>query len=760
MGMEVTQEIQSINNDVPLVAGKGTYVRVYLSITGPSPFVSLSNVGGLLSAYFPRENPTLPANVNLQQINNLRLDLGRELSPNTLTSMNTVTVYTPYAADIANMRGDINRSINFRLPPEWTSSIVFGTLVHFRFTPIVNGLVSDLACDNPSLPTNFAGRGCDNLKTSGTAMGLPVFYFFQAALPIKLELVSVPYTVGSTTHVPRQMDLNALISWIKRAYPANRVIVTQPSWLGPPLPGAPGIMASPGVMGSTWNCGSVDTSLVLYNLLNAFHNAFSSFRSSLPMVYGMVSDSGGWMRGCSASGTGSGPSGNPGVNWAWDVDGTYADWYGAHEIGHLIMRNHVSHASDACDGAPPAPFDSYPYANALISGADKKYFGFDIGDNSLRTTTIANGIQPRVYLPDVWSDVMSYRCNQWISDYTFKNIMINNFRNEPSRLFLYPPATGADRPTSVLLVTANIILDNSTVRLEPFWTLPEYKIVTSRPENSSFSIGLLDGKDKTLAQFPFEPKEYTDKLQNESKTALIAEIVPFNSNATQIVISQNGNILASRNVSANSPEVKITFPNEKIALNDKVDVRWESSDADGDNLTYSLLYSPDAGITWQTLGVYIKEKHAVVDLSNLPGSSNGVFRVIATDGVNSGIDDSDIPFNIPLKAPIPRIIYPFNNSTFSTRDNIVLDGDAFNLQDPSLNNTGFSWTSSKNGLLGFGPSISVTKLQPGIHDIILNAKDANGMENATKIQINVVESKNASNTLPKDSFDITNKTSP
>ena len=50
--------------------------------------------------------------------------------------------------------------------------------------------------------------------------------------------------------------------------------------------------------------------------------------------------------------------------------------------------------------------------------------------------------------------------------------------------------------------------------------------------------------------------------------------------------------MASRYVSAHSPEVKVIFPTGGGILRDKFTVRWQASDLDGDRLTYSLLYIP------------------------------------------------------------------------------------------------------------------------------------------------------------------------
>ena len=65
--------------------------------------------------------------------------------------------------------------------------------------------------------------------------------------------------------------------------------------------------------------------------------------------YGMISDAAGFFpRGQAMyTKTSVGPAGIPGApGQGWDTDGTYADWYAAHEIGHSLGRAHPNAGSD------------------------------------------------------------------------------------------------------------------------------------------------------------------------------------------------------------------------------------------------------------------------------------------------------------------------------------------------------------------------------------------------------------------------------
>jgi hypothetical protein len=207
------------------------------------------------------------------------------------------------------------------------------------------------------------------------------------------------------------------------------------------------------------------------------------------------------------------------------------------------------------------------------------------------------------------------------------------------------PQTLSSTKNETLSIYGTINLSNSSIKLNPFMILPGSKY-TVRPVNSSFSIDLLDSKGKALARYPFDPKVYTSIPPNSNKTALISEAVPYVSCVKKIAISKENKELASRNVDDYAPKVRIIYPIGGETLAKNITLRWQANDPDGDNLTYFVLYSPDAGKSWQTIASDIKDTELRVNLAALPGTNLGLFRVIATDGVNTGISDSNSTSNV------------------------------------------------------------------------------------------------------------------
>ena len=69
-----------------------------------------------------------------------------------------------------------------------------------------------------------------------------------------------------------------------------------------------------------------------------------------------------------------------------------------------------------------------------------------------------------------------------------------------------------------------------------------------------------------------------------------------------------------------------------------------------------------------------------VDLQYLPGGAAVLLRVLASDGVNTGVDYTDGPVVVPRgKAPLAIIERPVEGEVFGDEDVVILQG---NMLDP------------------------------------------------------------------------------
>jgi hypothetical protein len=185
--------------------------------------------------------------------------------------------------------------------------------------------------------------------------------------------------------------------------------------------------------------------------------------------------------------------------------------------------------------------------------------------------------------------------------------------------------------------------------------------------------------------------------------------------------------LASRLVSTNAPTVTVLSPNGGEVFTDTAIVSWTATDADLDPLIYVLQYSADDGTSWQAVAVGITGTTVyTLDLSLLPGSDQGRMRVIASDGVNTGMDTSDGTFHVARKAPRAHILSPASGSSLLSEQTLILVGEGTDVENGVLPDSALNWQSSLSGTLGTGRMLAVTGLAPGTHVITLTVMDGDG----------------------------------
>lgn len=356
-GIEITQVIQSLNNDVRLIAGKTTVVRVYVD---PSVLESPAYVTGEIT---------------------WRKGAG---GASYLPAMNRVRIRPADAITLPEQRDDLEASLNFRLPDDATA---VGTV--------------EIRLNKLKVP------GGDDIPITGNATRS---VRFVSAPPLRVRAVGLRYRSeenGTDTVTPDALHFAYLRSFLGRGYPCAEIewsqIVVDTDNLTPPFSGGASDLVNAQISAMRVN-----------DLSNGF--------DPRTHYYGIVDDDGGdsFMRGAAVLNritnifglVACGPSGVPN-GWVGDTDASYADWYGAHELGHTFQRRHPGFptASQPRDPAEPG----FPYEDGRISNDDPRFLGFDVGDAAL-------GLPMRPLPGETHHDVMTYADNQWFSQYTYEAI--------------------------------------------------------------------------------------------------------------------------------------------------------------------------------------------------------------------------------------------------------------------------------------------------------------------------------------------------
>jgi len=577
-GIEVTQVIQDMNESVPLIAGKQTWVRVYLSASGTPSLLMVTGT------------------IQVQSSNGAVVTL----SPTAPAQISAV-------ATLLQMRANLGASLNFKLPANLTTGATADTIT-----------VATIAVQGGT------SLGCLNCRSATQSVT------FVDAPPLRLRIVPIQYTdTNGNVITPRAIDYTLLESWLGRAYPTNQVIAsiapTQPT----PVP------LSTLFTNTAAGCSAVNTFLSTLRTIEEFSFPPFIFPQVDPRThyYGMVltdsTDSmlanGGFMRGCSPIGgyVSSGPTGPSSLFPGGDSAQTFGDWYGGHEIGHSFGRAHPGFINSAgvavgyCGAAGPDTL--YPYPNAQISDNQDDLVGLDVGDTT-------NGIPLAVLDGVSHFDVMSYcALPQWMSDYTYEAIL-----SGPSGLVAEDPS-GNGLARSVLVegryvsIIASLNLTKKTGKFEFVQTVGA-ALRVSAPSTTKALLEYVDAAGRPLGRYEVNANFVADADPGEDVTALIDAQIPFVAGAAKLNLYLGDKLLDSRSIPMTPPAIR------DLRVAAEGTVTWDATRAPGAVLTYFVQASQD-GKNWDVIAMNLSEREFA--LSPAQRRAYTSVRVFANDGFNS-----------------------------------------------------------------------------------------------------------------------------
>ena len=266
-------------------------------------------------------------------------------------------------------------------------------------------------------------------------------------------------------------------------------------------------------------------------------------------------------------------------------------------------------------------------------------------------------------------------------------------------------------------------------------------IPSAIPPSGTYSLRFEDGNGNTLATYSFEPEwEYLNNQLN----GIFGLSLPWNSNTTRIVLLHNGQILDSRSASGHAPIANIIYPNGGESLSGSTaTIEWSASDLDGDTLRFVIQYSSDAGASWQTLTTNWISTSYDLDLSTIPGTNQGLIRILASDGFHTAQTQSNGTFSVTKHPPQVIIRSPENNRFYVGDQTIIFEGRGSDNEDGILGDNALSWSSNLNGNLGNGHflAIQASALLEGTHTITLTAQDSDGQTSSASITIQIYRTK-------------------
>lgn len=591
---EVTQAIQNTANQAPLVARRATYVRVYgRDLAGPTaPGVEARLIG-------TRGGSPLPG------------------SP--LTPLDGVL---SLAAGGSYDRGVATDGWIFKLPESWTTA--GGTVLRAEVDP--RGFYDDTNPGNNALQGTFT---------------------FQNQPPACV--VTLP--VWTHTPDPKLSDANVrdMIRRFARLWPVPEVWTysvnaraeeVEVCWWGPfpyPCTGPLELEEDAGVLNLLADRDDAILAIATIDLFTDDPDACDNIGA--PVHYmGMVHPSantgnvGGYASLLINSSWVKLPSRTPNPfpnTWNAMFQGPVM----AQELTHNYDRGHVN-----C-GSPSGVDSGYPYpACQLDNTGANRYYGFD-------------PVNQQPIPPDQASDFMSYSPNagqnpnwqgQWVSDYTWRALMgkfaaaAEAASAAAEAVAPLAPDAGAvyvsgslDHETqtgtlSYLKMLPGAALSAGMQRKWQDRLVPEFGEAAAAGAEATFHVRLLDAAGNVLADRNVTPLETDDHVHGDPALFLATFPAPAGTPVKARLMADSA-VLDERTFGPAVPTVTVLQPAAGASVDAALTIQWQASDADGDVLLYTVQYSYDNGLHWQTLAT---------DMPGTPDSAVSTFTLLGADGLH------------------------------------------------------------------------------------------------------------------------------
>jgi uncharacterized repeat protein (TIGR01451 family) len=730
VALEVVQVSQDWSNSVPLIQAKKTFVRAHLQLptNGPAVLLQGARLYGMGQAGALAGSPLTP------------YAPGR--SPDFLVQTTNASA----------LRGTFNNSLNFDIPPGWTTGILTLQLVATNNVTVVP---TNTVSANSSVQVTFVSTVVPPLKFFGfnlTNWSTLDFQTVNAA-----TYATVPARVTSIYPVP---DITA-----------TRSVLVPPSTLNVPQ-AIPLTIPEEDRTPADWALLNANAKLLQMQALDWLLSLRFGYTNWIycGILAGPSPGTYGW---AGAFVTSSNTEGTRAQN----VSSSYLQptLYGPgsarqtipHEIGHnlgfphdvnfrIFGINAKGFAIGSCNTGltngyqfptfqpiPPPNGGLKPTLGPMTNGTPNSLvYGLD-------TFTLLNfpGTEP-VANPNNCFDMMSYcRSNspleRWNSTANYiglRNAINTEFPPPPP-----PPPPGP--PRQWRFIRGFVDADTDVGGFEPFWTVTSTaSTAPPAPPPGDYVAALLDANGTVIEAIPFTPVPFIIE-ETEAEEDLFS--IPLLDNpaihGVELVDMLNNTIVANIVAPANLPSVssvRLSAPNgAPFTGSGPLVAQWQALDANpGAQLAYLIQYSTDGGNTWDTLDVDWPGTSYQVDSSYLQATTQGMIRVIVSDGFNSSAPADSSAFTIPNHPPKVSLNSPADGEILIADGQAVFDVSAIDPQDGPLDGARVQWSSSRDGFLGYGPVLNLEAdlLSEGTQVITVTATDGEGLSSSAQATIYVL----------------------
>jgi len=235
--------------------------------------------------------------------------------------------------------------------------------------------------------------------------------------------------------------------------------------------------------------------------------------------------------------------------------------------------------------------------------------------------------------------------------------------------------------------------------------------------DQGYALDLLDEEGRLLVSISPDvdfDRATTSPMEEMRSTRVIA-YVPFHSRARQLVFHRGDIDIHREDISAEPPEVRLGTVRRR--KDGSVEFRWTARHKDKRPLTFNVVYLADNNRSFQ-LARGLTETRYTADLAPFPGSKEGRFAVLATDGTRSSFAVSD-PIAVADKEPRVWINAPADGDVLPPDQPVTLRGLATDIAGAGLPEHHLRWWVDRKQV-AHGQQLALAEgLTPGRHTVLL-----------------------------------------
>jgi len=293
----------------------------------------------------------------------------------------------------------------------------------------------------------------------------------------------------------------------------------------------------------------------------------------------------------------------------------------------------------------------------------------------------------------------------------------------------------SSEPRPAVLMSGRVLSDATAV-LDPFYQFTSAGVFAESDPDGAYCIDLQTAGGAPLASHCFG-LVHAEQGDAEPDDAPFAFVVPMPSAAQRAILRRGATTLAERVATGNAPQVAFIQPQAGAVISASSVISWTAGDADGDALSYGLLYSRDDGASWLPISIDLAGGAAMsLEGDLLGGSDTARLRLWASDGFNTTSVDS-AAFLVARKPPVVSISSPAAGTVLDPAAPVALEGAAVDLEDGAVTGEGLVWRSDRQGVVAQGEQwfLGSGALERGWHTLSLTATDSDGMSAAASVRV-------------------------